>query len=294
MPEIPSISQLILSYGAIGLLVIAGLFARKSPINHANTPKIPGWGIRPLDFALLCWLILMAWLIALPMIAGEFLRQPEEPHAQIWNILVASWMVQIPLIGFFLIAGRLPSGRQLLGLFSTLHRQPIRRVWSQATVLFLSAMPAFFLIKISWGIFVYWLTTLNLPVELSEQDSVRRLAQADHTLYFVGVAIAVVVFAPIWEEFFFRGVLYRFLRGRLVFNLAAWISGACFAVVHLNLSALFTDAPLNLSTLAPLMFLGYLLARAYEYTGDIRVPIIMHALFNLFSICMIVLMRAFL
>ncbi|MGF1453719.1 MAG: lysostaphin resistance A-like protein [Opitutales bacterium] len=82
--------------------------------------------------------------------------------------------------------------------------------------------------------------------------------------------------APWAEECFFRGVLYR--AGKQVFSArgAVVLSAALFALAHINLYAF-----------GPLFVLGVMLARAYECTGRLAVPIVMHAAFNLTNLAVI-------
>ena len=92
-----------------------------------------------------------------------------------------------------------------------------------------------------------------------------------------GIAAAVVsvaVFAPVAEEMFFRGLLYRIFKGffspfRCGALISAVLSGALFALMH-------ADAFVFL----PLSLMGVLLCMSYEKSGSIISPILVHALFN--------------
>lgn len=80
---------------------------------------------------------------------------------------------------------------------------------------------------------------------------------------------AIVVFTPILEELIFRGALYRLFRSGMNAVPAALCSSVIFALMH--------DAP---ATYLPLTLLGCVLCFAYEKTGRIAAPILVHALFN--------------
>jgi uncharacterized protein len=88
----------------------------------------------------------------------------------------------------------------------------------------------------------------------------------------VGIAAVVLagaVLAPIAEELFFRGFVFRSylsMRGPLV---AYPLSSLLFATLHLNLPALL-----------PIFVLGLLFAAAYQRTGSIVPSMVGHALFN--------------
>jgi membrane protease YdiL (CAAX protease family) len=91
---------------------------------------------------------------------------------------------------------------------------------------------------------------------------------------------SVVVGAPIAEEVFFRGFLFGSLRGRLRFLPAAAISGAVFAMFHVQ--------PL---LMAVMVFVGIALAYVYERRGSLAAPIAAHAIFNLIGYTLIVMQR---
>lgn len=88
------------------------------------------------------------------------------------------------------------------------------------------------------------------------------------------LAVLVVVVAPITEELLFRGVLFASLRRHVGVHLSALVSGAVFAVVHVEVLA---SQPLGLGGLT---LAGVLLAYAFHYTKSLRVAIVMHAVYN--------------
>jgi membrane protease YdiL (CAAX protease family) len=78
-----------------------------------------------------------------------------------------------------------------------------------------------------------------------------------------------VVAAPIGEEFLFRGLLYRGMRVRWGVSVGAIGSALIFAVLHVS--------PL---AIAGIFLIGVLLALAYERSGSLATPILMHAVNN--------------
>jgi len=84
---------------------------------------------------------------------------------------------------------------------------------------------------------------------------------------------AIVGFAPIAEELFFRGI---------VFN--AWLREAGRVPAYIGSAALFALIHLSLASLLPIFLLGLALAWAYERTGTLLVPIVMHATVNAISV----------
>jgi membrane protease YdiL (CAAX protease family) len=72
--------------------------------------------------------------------------------------------------------------------------------------------------------------------------------------------------------------LYHYLRQKLHRPGAVLLSALLFGILHMNWAGFL-----------PLMLLGALLALAYEWTGDIRVSIMTHALFNFTTVMMLFL-----
>ena len=83
------------------------------------------------------------------------------------------------------------------------------------------------------------------------------------------VFFVAVVVVPIMEEILFRGALYRALREHVGAPKAAVLSAVVFAAVHLNVASF-----------APILVLALFLAFAYEWTGSLWAPILVHAWFN--------------
>ncbi len=79
----------------------------------------------------------------------------------------------------------------------------------------------------------------------------------------------VVVAAPIFEEFIFRGLVYGGMRQHATPVVACVASAALFALVHPPLSFI------------PVFVLGLCTAWAYERTRVLAAPVLVHALYNL-------------
>ena len=87
-------------------------------------------------------------------------------------------------------------------------------------------------------------------------------------LVIVLAGLAATLGAPIVEEIFFRGVLYRSFRNRLGVLPASVIAGAIFGVLH-------TQYPLIVRP--ELAFFGVIAALLYERTGSLLPGIAMHS-----------------
>jgi membrane protease YdiL (CAAX protease family) len=92
----------------------------------------------------------------------------------------------------------------------------------------------------------------------------------------LAVALAVIVVAPISEEFFFRAFFYRALRTRLPVLPAAVIDAVVFASLHYE----GRNSALILPVIA---FFGFGQCLVYERTGSIFAVIAVHAAFNTFA-----------
>ena len=87
----------------------------------------------------------------------------------------------------------------------------------------------------------------------------------------VGVTLlGAVVFAPVFEELIFRGLLHGTLRARLAWPLAASGSALVFALAHGYSAAGFLSVFLS----------GVLWAWVYERTGSLLPPILAHVINN--------------
>ena len=77
-----------------------------------------------------------------------------------------------------------------------------------------------------------------------------------------------VVAAPLFEEFIFRGLIFGGLRRSLGLWPSALASTVIFAMVHSPIS------------FVPLLVLGIMAALAYERTGLLLAPMLVHGIYN--------------
>jgi membrane protease YdiL (CAAX protease family) len=103
-----------------------------------------------------------------------------------------------------------------------------------------------------------------------EQQSVETFRQYNQSSTIFFFMLQAVFLFPVIEELFFRGFLLTFLKNYTSTWPAIILSAGVFAFAHLNLGAVL-----------PLWFLGIVLGVAYEHTGCLLVPIVIHACFNL-------------
>lgn len=84
------------------------------------------------------------------------------------------------------------------------------------------------------------------------------------------IVFVVVILAPLFEETFFRGLLYPPLRERMGPMKAVIVNGALFGILHFQ--------PLFMPSL---VLVGIVLAFLYEKTDSLVAPMLAHALYNL-------------
>ncbi len=114
----------------------------------------------------------------------------------------------------------------------------------------------------------YWMRALHLPEPVRSGDE--GLSHAP-TLAIVLAGVAACVGAPVVEEIFFRGFLYRSLRNRFTVVGAALVSSMLFGFDH-------TQYPLSVRPVV--MFFGVVMCLLYERTGSLLPGIAVHSLID--------------
>lgn len=110
-------------------------------------------------------------------------------------------------------------------------------------------------------------TGLRLP-GFEEQDSYLPLFGYD--AFGLSIAFVVVaIMAPLLEELFFRGFIYRTFKKTWPVWLASILTAVVFALVHFQFQ-----------TFLPLFFLGLILNYAYQRTGSLWTSVAFHSLNN--------------
>ena len=192
---------------------------------------------------------------------------PEEGGAGLLGIVVASQLAGLVVTLLFLRIRRVPV-RPLVGPVG-----PLGRHLGIGTGLGLLAIVGSTLI-------------VSLLVALSGSDAAPEQVLTGGLMETpVELALAVmaaVVLAPIAEELLFRGLLHRGLRRRIRIVPATALSSVLFAVVHVDVAL---SQPL---ALVGLTFVGVILAIAYERTGSLIVPVVIHAVHNAVTIAAVV------
>jgi len=101
------------------------------------------------------------------------------------------------------------------------------------------------------------------------QQPVEMVMQATSIYQLIAHGIVAILFAPIVEELFFRGVLYPAVKRHADPHTALWGVSLLFAMTHMNLTAFLA-----------LAVLGTILTFLYEETRNLIAPIVAHSVFN--------------
>lgn len=249
----------ILIGGGIAALVLQV----RDDLRHKNKNLLDGWRLSWIDAGLIAWGIVIA-AVMIMMVLNQISEKIPDPH---WGIALHLVGWQGGLLVILLLLIRLYPAQFNLSL------SPVRLdTWQtlrQAVLQVLAAVVLLGIIAYCWKNALLLLQEYGMGNFLREQELVSLLGRELSLGIIITMLVAAVIIAPIAEELLFRGLFYRFLKSRMSARNAMIISSVCFGALHYN----------ALSFL-PLVFFGMVLTRAYEHTGNLKVPILMHALFN--------------
>jgi hypothetical protein len=125
------------------------------------------------------------------------------------------------------------------------------------------------------GWWVFQLLVVLIFGQPEQQDLVEELKSERSELVLVSFGLLVCVLAPICEELFFRGLMFRVFADRMGLIGGAALSGAIFGLVHL------TGGPLTTGLV--LFALGFGFALVRWWTGSLLPSMGLHALNNAVS-----------
>ena len=111
----------------------------------------------------------------------------------------------------------------------------------------------------------------SLGVDSQQQDILSEFPRSSSGI--VLFLLVAVVMAPLFEEIFFRGFLFRGFADSWGWVWGAVVSASVFGMAHLQLDVF-----------VPLFALGFALAWVYKRTGSLWTSIALHALFNGLSV----------
>ena len=225
-------------------------------------PALTAWTIALPDFGLFAWCVIAGGLLGqLAMAQGLKLCELDADTRQV----LAGAAFQLGMLGgcagFALFA---PGGRDFT--------RPRGSFLRAGLITFAIALPLLVAVGFFWTLL---LNLVGLPAE--RQELIGLFAGARSPL-LLGSLVALASFvAPITEELVFRAGIFRYARTRLPRWAALLLPAVLFGALHGNLASF-----------PQLVTLGVLFSLAYERTGNIAVPMLAHALFNLNTIALII------
>jgi len=103
------------------------------------------------------------------------------------------------------------------------------------------------------------------------ENSKTEALQQNINFFSVVIAfISAAVISPIYEEVFYRGFIYRWLRTRIGYSGAVMLSSIIFSIVHIPT---YNVIPIT-------FFNGIIFALAYERTNSIWPSVMIHGVTN--------------
>ena len=259
----------------LGLLIVAALggFAlglnRFRPTGARPWPGVSAWRIKPTDFGLfLCALVLWFTLSSLVVFqVAEAWLGPDRAREHVGVAIVAGGLLQVGLATIFLLtrqSTRTPAERRL-----DLCALSLPRAGGLGLLGWLTALPPVYGVMAAWMGLLLFFQALGLPISLEDQAAVQVFRAIDAWPWFLAMIALAVVVAPIAEELVFRAGLYRYLRGAVGRTAAVVLSSMAFGLIHFSLVGF-----------PSLMLVGVACCLVYEATGNLKVPIFLHAAFN--------------
>ena len=120
---------------------------------------------------------------------------------------------------------------------------------------------------------------MNLLLELSgmleASGTYQKVLENQYGSTFILGLILYGLISPFAEELLFRGVLYNCMRRSMTVKMSIFLSAMFFGLYHSNaVQGIYA------------LVLGLLISYAYEYFGDLKVPIAMHMAANILMYCL--------
>jgi uncharacterized protein len=227
------------------------------------------WGLPDVGLA---WVVgVVGALIAGTIVAGAAGVDTDDVSDDI-GVLLASVVGQaVGVIGTLALVARY-KGRGSLGAdFGLVARLPRDR-WTTAVLWLLAG------VALQVAILPFLQVVVNVHGKVETQEVVEQFEQARGPTLFL-FAVLVVTVAPVAEELLFRGALLRALQRRMTPAWAAFVSALAFAAVH----PLASPTIGSVIAVPGLFALGLVAAVLAIRTGNLSVPILLHAGFNLLT-----------
>ena len=249
----------------------------------------PELNIRWLDYLIFLWIFIMVFMVMqttlqIAIAPPEGTEGSEEvaglTSSKEWSMVLGSLSLQIPMLAVMLLAlgnRKVPFHHADV---NTEKHHVLKELWIGFRA-FLIFLPIIWIVANIWKFAIDKIYGLFSDEELGLQPIVTTVSETSDWAPLIVLTAIGVIMAPIAEEFFFRGSIYRYAKGIIGPRQAMVISSIIFACLHFNVRALM-----------PLFIVGLLLAWIYERRGNIWAPIAFHAAFNAQSFLMIFILRS--
>lgn len=136
-------------------------------------------------------------------------------------------------------------------------------------------IPVFIIVLVVANVVALWMK--GFWPDMSQQTAVEAFRKSNDPMAKALMVVAAGIVAPIVEETVFRGFVYGVIKRFSDRYFATLCSSILFAVVHLHMGSL-----------VPLILLAVFFCIAYEHTGSLAVPMLMHAIFNGTSLALMI------
>jgi membrane protease YdiL (CAAX protease family) len=305
--DIAAILAGLIVLGILGSSAILWIVDLQDPHSKTRDHQVKPWPIGWTNFGIFLCAMVISVLIA-QVFGGELLRldgdthsvsEPNEwaneptysdssttaethsqgihPALTPWTAVAAVLLLQLPLIAAFYGLRRCYPN-QFAGRSNTYSLSP-KQAFTVALPFFIRYLPIIWIVSFAWSSLLTYLQSQGIIDEFPPQALIQLFTEGGDPVAIIVLALLAVLLAPWVEETIFRGGIYRFLKSQTAVLPAQILSGAVFALIHGNLMSF-----------APLIVVGILLARVYERSGNLLVPICFHACFNGLSLIMLYVM----
>lgn len=239
------------------------------------TCEFPGPGVRQSRYnvyhAVLATLVLCGLVFAQGLSAfwRQFvygLNQTMTPGTLLQNLALSTVFFSVIIVTIWLIARFMPSPLRVVPQEES--SNPPNR--SRAIVLALTIAPIVATVALGLNWLGATAIEFSTNVKPADQELVKCFLDGKYSLFLRGLLVLTVLFqAPLLEEPIFRGIIFRGLSKSMPIWPAMILSGAFFALVHVNAASFIA-----------VWFLGVVFAWLYHRTHTILAPMTLHFLFN--------------
>lgn len=253
------------------ILIVWYLYSgRHGALHHAPIRRYRGW------FMLWPVIILFSWNIGLSLIFALISAATGTDMKDIPDLTqnLVTAVVYSVLITMMLYVAHKAFARQLNGFGINL-RTLLPDIGS-ALITLLALFP---LIQFGQIIVLVMGQWLYGDYEIQQHQTLTFLAENHNTMLMILTITNAVFIIPVFEEMLFRGFLQSTLRGAITPWKAIVITSLFFSFIHYPY---FAHMP-------ALFFLSCGLGYAYERSGSLLRPILMHMFFNGFSITLVLM-----